>query len=113
MPPIPTPLLVERDQEEIRPFQRLQHLLTVRLPGQRLADLGVELVKHRRGQQEALLRLGKRLQHLVLNKIQDSALTATKPVEKGGHIVASAQSEGRQLESSDPALRARLQETDL
>jgi len=64
-------------------LQLLQDRLASRFSGQRLADLGIHAVKHRRLEQEALLLLGQGLKDLLLHIIQDKAMTAGKRLDKG------------------------------
>ena len=61
----PLPLVVERDHEQVRPLEGLQHLLAVAAAGERVAQRTGQLSQHRGVEQERPDVVGLAAQHLV------------------------------------------------
>src|SRR5579884_2962902 len=95
MKAIPAPLLVKGNQKKVGALQHFQHLLTGLLPGQRLTEVCIHALKHRRLEQEALLGLRQGIKNLLLYIIEKKAMTACKCLERGCSSLVSLQGESR------------------
>ena len=80
----PPPLVVQRDDEEVGPFQRLQHPLTVGPSGQGVAELAGQLVRHAGVEEEFRYARGLPVQDLLDQIVQDVAVATGERVDEPG-----------------------------
>ena len=116
---VPAAAVVERDEEEVRAVQRLEHRLAVRggtgvvrrahgvaqRSGESGEDGGVE--------QEAAYVVGLAADDLVGEVVDDEPVVAGESGDERGLVVAVAQRDGGELERRHPALGAGLQRGDV
>ena len=110
---IPLAPVVERDEEQVRPIERLQHGLAAVLAGDGIAQRAAQPVQDRGLQQEAPDVLGLALQDLLDQVVDDVAVVPGEAGDEAGDVVAPLHRERRQLECGDPAFGARLQRGDV
>ena len=108
----PATLLVERDQEQAGPLHRLQHLLAVGAPDDRIAERAGQPLQDRRLQQERPQLLGLPLQHLLGQVVQHEPVAAGELLDEPGDVGASLQRQRGQLQPGRPALGALAQRRD-
>ncbi len=114
----PPALVVEGDDEEVGPFERLQHLLPVVSAGQRVTEAAGELVEHAGVEEEGPDAVGLGVEDLLEEVVEDEAVAAgellDEPLDAAGPgRGAPACRERGELEPGGPALGARLQGGDL
>jgi len=106
---IPLAAVIQRDQEQVPPVQRLQHGLAAALPGDRIAQRTAQPAQDAGLQQEGLDTFGLTLQHLLAQVVHDVTIIACEAGNEAGHVVSPLHRQRRQLERGDPALGASLQ----
>ena len=112
---VPAPVAVERDEEQVRPVQGLEHRSATPAAGalrqgaDRVAQRPGEPVEDRGVEQEAPYVVGLSTEDLVGEVVDDEPVVASEPGDEAGAVVAVAQRERRQLEGGDPPLGACLE----
>ena len=106
---IPPAAVIERDQEQVPPIQRLQHGLAATLPGDGIAQRTAQPTQDRGLQQEGLDTFGLTLQHLLAQVVDDVTIIAREAGDEAGDVVSPLHRQRRQLERGDPALGTSLQ----
>ena len=112
---VPAPVAVERDEEQVRPVQGLEHR-----PAALAADalwLGAECVAQRSGEliedrgveKEAAYVVGLSTEDLVGEVVDDESVGARESGDEAGAVSPVSQREGRQLEGGDPPFCADLE----
>src|SRR5690242_2138226 len=101
---IPLPLLVEWNDEEIAPLQRLQPRAASLLPRDSIAERTGQSVENCSLKQEAARFLRLPLQDLVDQIIDDVPVVSREGRNEAGHVVVALQGQRGQLESRNPAL---------
>src|SRR5438034_6206534 len=102
---VPGALIVQRQQEEVGLLEPFQCGLPVALPGHGITEGPVQTVAQGSLQQERADMLSLLAEHFFRQVIHDVAMTASKGGDKPGDILSPLHREGRQLQSSNPALR--------
>ncbi|HXZ71884.1 MAG TPA: hypothetical protein VEH31_13605 [Streptosporangiaceae bacterium] len=87
----PAAHLIQRHQEQVRPFHLLQHRLATGAAGDRITQPARQPVQHRGLQQELAHLVGQALQHLVGQVVQDIAVGAAESSHKPRHVGLPAQ----------------------
>jgi hypothetical protein len=100
---VPVPAVVQRNEEQVRPLQRLQHGLPVFVAGQGVAQGAVHPAQDRCLQQEApdVVRLS--LEHLTDEVVDDVAVVTGEAGDELGRVLPTLHRQRRQLQSGDPA----------
>ena len=106
---IPAAAVIQRDQEQIPPIQRLQHGLAAALPGNRIAQRPAQPAQDGSLQQERLNPARLTLQNLLGQIVHDVTFIARETGDEPGHIRSSLHRQRRQLQRGDPALGTALQ----
>ena len=106
---VPLATVVERDDEQVRSLQRLEHRLARRLARDGIAERSRETTEDRRVQQETadLRRLA--VEHLVGEVVDDEAIVACEVGDERGDVVTALQRQGGELQRGDPSFGADLQ----
>ena len=113
---VPGAVAVERDQEQVRPVQRLEHRPAAPAAGQpadRVAQRPGEPVEDRGVEQEAAYVVGLAAQDLVGEVVDDEPVVAGEPGDEARTGRRGRAARGRQLEGRDPALGPRLERRDV
>jgi len=114
--PIPATVVAQGYSEQIDPFEPLEHLLTVRLPGEGIAQRPTQAVENGGLQQEALDVGWLTAKDLFDKVIHQVAIAAGKGLDESGHIVAmlkGLEGERCQLQSCHPTFGAGLKGLNL
>ena len=106
---IPPAAVIERDQEQVPPVQRLQHRLAATLPGDGIAQRTAQPAQDGGLQQEGVDTFGLTRQHLLGQVVDDVTIIAREAGDEAGDVVSALHRQRRQLERGDPALGAPLQ----
>ena len=108
---VPRAFVVERDDEQVRAFESLQHGLprTGRDAGHGVAKGTAQSVEDRRVQQEGARVLRLRAEHFVRQVVQDESVAARERPDEGVEVVPTLHRQRRQLETRDPALGTRVE----
>jgi hypothetical protein len=98
----PAAHLVERDQEQVGPLDRLQHRLAVAATGDGVAQFPRQSIEHRRLQQEGP-HLGRlTFQHLVGQVVQDVAVAPRERRHEALDVGPPSKRQRRELEPGRP-----------
>ena len=114
MIPIPAPVVVQGDDEEVGAIEVGQDLL----PGsggvryERIAQRAAQPVEDGGAQQEVLDAGGLLLQDLLDQIVQHEAVAAAEGVDEARGVAPSLHRQSRQVQPGDPALGARFQGGD-
>ena len=106
---IPPAAVIQRDQKQVPPVQRLQHGLAAALPGDRIAQRAAQPAQDGGLQQEGLDPVGLALQHLLGQVVDDVTIIAREAGNEAGDVLSPLHRQRRQLQRGDPALGAGLQ----
>jgi hypothetical protein len=88
---------VQRDEEQVAALDPLQHLLAVGAAGDRVTQLAVQPLQHRRLQQEFAQVSWLPVQHLLGQEVEHVAMAAREGGHEPGDIGVIAQRQRRQL----------------
>ena len=91
----PLPAGVQRHEEEILPFQGLQHLLPTRGPGDGVAERPAEAIQNAGLQQEATGLVGQMNEDVFAQVIGDEAMPAAD--DERTHLALTVQGKRHQL----------------
>ena len=108
----PPALLVERDQEQAGPLDRLQQLLAVRAPDHRVAERAAQPVEDRGLQQERAQLGGLAFQDLLGEVVEHEPVAAGELRDEPGDVAAAPQRQRRQVQARGPALGAIAERRD-
>jgi hypothetical protein len=100
----PAAQLIQRDQEQPRPFGLLEQRLAALAAGDGVAQRAAEPVQHRGLEQERPQLLVLPLEHLFGQVVQDVPVAAGERGHERGGIVLPAQGQRGQLQPGRPAL---------
>ena len=100
----PAAHLIQRDQEQARPFGLLEQRLAALAAGDGVAQRAAEPLQHRGLQQERAQLLVLPLEHLFGQVVQDVPVAAGERGHEAGGIVMSAQRQRGQRQPGRPAL---------
>ena len=106
---VPPAAVVERDQEQVPPVQRLQHGPATAVAGDGITQRTAEPVQDGGLQKEALDRVGLPLQHLLDQVVDDVPRVSCEAGDEAADVVPALHRQRRQLEGRDPALGPTLQ----
>ena len=110
--PVPAPLRVERDEEEVGPLGTLEERPGVLATGQLAAQVGREPLGDRRPDQEPA-QVGVDLaEHLVGEVVEHEALAARERLDHGRRVGPIPQGDRGELEAGDPTLGSRDETID-
>ena len=102
----PPPLLVERDQEQAGPLDRLQQLLAVRAAHHGVAQRPAQPVEDR-GLQQERAQLGRlAFEHLLGEVVEHEAVAPGELGDEPGDVAAALQRQRREVQARRPALGA-------
>ncbi len=101
----PAAHLVQRQQEQAGPLDRLQHRLAIGAAGDGVAQLSRQPLQHRCLQQEPAHLVLLAVQHLPGQVVQDVTVAAAKRGHEPGHVGLTAHRQGGQLQAGHPPLR--------
>ena len=110
---VPAAPVVERDQEQVPPLQRVQHGLAIAALGHGVAQRAAQPVQDRGLQQEAPNLVGLPVQDLLDQVVDDVAVVPREPGDEAGDVVAPLHRQRRQLEGGDPPFGAPLEGLDV
>ena len=115
---VPPPLVVERDNEEVLPLERLEHPLTVGPSGQGITQLTGQLVENAGVEQELPHVVGLAVQDFFDQVVEDEAVAPGEGVDEPGDgsgrgLAAGAGRQCRQLEPGCPAFGPRAEGCDV
>lgn len=113
---VPTPFVVEPDQEQVVPLQDVEHPPTVGSFGQGVAQVGGQLVEHRGGEEELAHRGRLPVQDLLDQVVEDEAVTAGEGVDESGDLRRGRlgrDGQRGQLKPGGPALGPLTESRDL
>ena len=102
----PAAQLIQRDQEQPRPFRLLEQRLAASAAGDRVAQRAAEPVQHRGLQQERPQLLVLPLEHLLGQVVQDVAVAAGERGHERGGIVAGRAVTARPAATRPPSPRS-------
>ena len=109
---VPPPLVVERDDEQVRALELLQSRLAVRAAGDRIAERSAHAVEER-GPQEEVLGLGRQAaEDLLDDVVEDETVAGAEPPHLPGLVGPAAQGDRGQAQHRSPALGARDERGD-
>ena len=100
----PAAHLIQRDQEQPRPFGLLEQRLAALAAGDGVAQRAAEPVEHRRLEQERAQLLVLPVEHLFGQVVQDVPVAAGERGHEAGRIVVPAQGQRGQRQPGRPAL---------
>ena len=100
----PAAHLIQRDQEQPRPFGLFEQRLAALAAGDGVAQRAAEPLQHRGLEQEPPQLLVLPLEHLFGQVVQDVPVAAGERGHEAGGIVVSAQGQRGQLQPGRPAL---------
>ena len=100
--PVPLPLVVERPEEQVRPFQGCEHGPAAGLLEDGIAEVGTERVEDRRPRQEVANLVGLAGQDLVDEVVDDIPVVAREPGDETGDVVPALHGQGGELQRGRP-----------
>ena len=104
--PIPGAVCVEGDDEQVLPFQGLQHLLAARRPGDRIAQRGTQSVEDRGVQQESTHVRWLPVEDLVSEVVHDEPVVTGEPGDELRAVVTTLEGQRRELQgATHPSVR--------
>ena len=104
---VPATLIVERNDEEVPPFQGTQHRLAVASPGDGITERAAQPVEDAGVQEELSNVVGEALQDLLDQVVDDVAVVAREPGDEVRVVVSSLHREGSELERTiHPSVRS-------
>jgi len=106
---VPTSLVIKRDHKQVRPLERFQHGLAPLLTRHRIAERSAEALQETGAQEKLLHRSGLPREDLFTQVVQHIAMAAAEGSQKPGDIGSALQRERGQLQPSNPAFRAALE----
>ena len=110
---IPSPPLIEGDNEEIRPLKSLELFLSFLFTGHGVAKRSGHLVENGGLEQELLRRSRLARYHFVGNIVHDEPIVASKTIDEGVSAASVSNRQGRQLKPGNPAFGALMEGHDL
>jgi hypothetical protein len=110
---VPAAAVVERDHEQVRAVQRLEHGPPAAPAGDGVAQRAAEAVQDGGLDQEAADVGGLPTQHLLDEVVDDVPVVPGEPGDEAGHVVPTPHRQRGQLERGDPAFGASLQGRDV
>ena len=110
--PVPASVGIQRHEEQIRPFELLQHGLAVLAAGDGVAEVAGEPVEDRGVQQKLLERLRLAMEHLLDHIVEHVAMTAGEASQHGRWIGLAVEGKRCELESGGPTLRRGRERVD-
>ena len=114
-PVVPVPLvsIVERDEQQVRVFERLQHLGRSRRVEQGIAQRPAQAVDDRRARQELHLVRREAREHFGTQIVRHQAIVTRERETRGRFDAARVQRERAEVQPDRPALGALDQRFDL
>src|SRR5579884_3752521 len=109
MKTIPAPLIIQRNQEEVRSLYAFQQRLALRFSCDCLTKVCTQAREYRRLEQKAPQRGFQGSQNLLLHVVEEKTMATSKDLHKSSAILPLAQRESRQLQTRNPAFRPVLQ----
>jgi hypothetical protein len=106
---VPDPVVVQRDDQQVLPLQRLQREPPVVAACEGVAQGAAEAAQDRGLQQERLHRAGLPLQDLFGQKVEDVAVSAGEGPDKAREVLAPPHRERGEVQGRDPTLRDPFQ----
>ena len=100
----PAAQLIQRDEEQARPFRRLEQRLAALAAGDGVAQRAAEPVQHRGLEQERPQLLVLPVEHLFGQVVKDVPVAAGERGHERGGVVLSAQGQRGQLQPGRPPL---------
>ena len=110
---VPAAPVVQRHDEHVAPFQRLQLCAASPLPGDGVAQRATQPLEDGGMQQEVAHRCGLMPEDLRDQIVQHETVVPGERPDEPANIRAPAHRERRQLETGDPPLGALFQRGDL
>ena len=110
---IPAPIVVQRDDEEVVPLQFLQHLLTIRATGERIAQRTTQVTEDGGLEEKLPYPPGLAFEDLFGQIVEDVAVAAGEGFDKARDVLAPSHRERGQLQPRDPAFGALFQGRDV
>ena len=110
---VPKAPVVERDQEQVRPIEGLEHGPTIVLTRHGIAERAVQPAQDRRVEQKAPNMLRLTLQDLTDQVVDDVPVVAREAGDEAGDVSSSLHRQRCQLERGDPSFGASLQSGDV
>ena len=107
--PVPAAAVVERDEEQVGPLQRLEPGRAAVLAGHGVAQRAGQPAQHRGLEQEGAHVLGLAGQDLAHEVVDDEAVVPGEAGDEAGDVVPVLHRQGGELEGGDPPLRAGVQ----
>jgi hypothetical protein len=110
---VPVAAVVERDDEQVRTLEGLEHRPAVVPAGDRVAEGAAEAVEDRGVEEEPADVVGLSAEDLLDEVVHDVAVVPREPGNEARGVRAALERECRQLQRGDPALGAPLQGGDV
>ena len=110
---IPLPLVVQGDEEEVRPLQGHEHVAPVVAAGHGITQRPGEPVEDRRAQQKLAHGLRLVLQHLLDEVVDDVPVVPGEAGDEAAGVVAPLDGQSGELQRRNPPLGALLQGLDV
>jgi len=107
---VPTSLVIQRDDKQVRPLEHFQHGLAPLLTRHRIAERSAQALQETGAQQKRLHRLRLPREHLFREVVEHIAMAAGEGREKLRDIRSALQRERGQLQAGNPAFRATLED---
>jgi hypothetical protein len=111
--PVPLPLVVERDEEEVGALERHQGRLSARPPGDGVTERAGESLEDRRLEEELANVRGLACQDLLAEIDHDVAVVPREPGDEPTHVAAPLHRQRSQLQGGDPPLGPPVQRRDV
>ena len=105
---VPPAAVVEREQEQVPPVQRLKHGLAAPCPVTASHSGPLSRPRIEVCSRKALDTIGQALQHLLDQVVDDIAVISREAGDEAGDVVSPLHRKRRQLKRGDPALGASL-----
>ncbi len=103
---VPLPLRIEREEEEVRAGDRVEHRRRQRAPRDGIAQRRGESLQNGRAAEEQAHVLGLGSKDLLAQVVDDAAVVAGERLDVLARVIASAKRERGQVEARSPALRS-------
>ena len=110
---VPVPAIVERDEEEVRPIEPLEHRLPAAAAGDGVAQRPGEPIEDRGLEQEVADLVGLALEHLLGEVVDDEAVVAGEVLDEPADVVAALHRQRGELQRGDPPLGPGLEGIDV
>ncbi len=106
---VPAPPIVERDEEQVRPFERLEHRRPAGPAGHRVTQGSGEPVQDRGQEEELAIGVRLTLEDLVGQIVDDEPVVARELRDERRGVLASLHGDRGELKRRDPALGPRFE----